>query len=51
MTTVNNKRTTCTFGRDGGIRTRGLLLPNQRHPVARRSPRSPGMVLTWDDAR
>ena len=31
MTMVDSKPTTCTFGRDGGIRTRGLLLPNQLH--------------------
>jgi len=48
MTTVDSKPTTCTFGRDGGIRTRGLLLPNQRHLVARRSLASPDVVLACD---
>src|ERR1700735_4686297 len=41
---------TCTFGRDGGIRTRGLLLPNQLHPVARRSPTSPSGPFIWGNA-
>ena len=33
-------------GRDGGIRTRGLLLPKQRKPVAWRGFGSPEMALT-----
>jgi hypothetical protein len=51
MTTVDSKPTTCTFGRDGGIRTRGLLLPNQLQSVARRGLMSPVVASTWDDAR
>ena len=37
--------------RDGGTRTRGLLLPNQLHPDAEHSLVSPGVAFTWDDAR
>jgi hypothetical protein len=36
---------------DGGIRTRGLLLPNQLQRVAGRRRVPPGMAFTWDDAR
>ena len=38
------------ISRDGGIRTRGLLLPNQLHPAAGRGLMSPGVAFTWDDA-
>ena len=47
-------KTDHTFGksrRDGGIRTRGLLLSNQLHPDAGHSLVSPGVASTWDDAR
>ena len=37
-------------GRDGEIRTRGLLLPNQLHPVARRSLPSPDVALNCGNA-
>ena len=37
------------ISRDGGIRTRGLLLPNQLQPAAGRSLMSPGVAFTWDD--
>ena len=37
-------------GRDGGIRTRGLLLPNQLHPVAKRSRTSPDVALKCGNA-
>jgi hypothetical protein len=47
--TARSKPTTCTFGRDGGIRTRALLLPNQLQPVAGHRLVSPGMAFTWDD--
>ncbi len=36
--------------RDGGIRTRGLLLPNQLYPAATRSLTSPRAAFTWDNA-
>jgi hypothetical protein len=36
--------------RDGGVRTRDLLLPNQFHSVAGRGLVSPGVAFTWDDA-
>jgi hypothetical protein len=36
--------------RDGGVRTRGLLLPNQPHLAARRGLTSPGVAVTWDNA-
>ena len=36
----------CTSGRDGGVRTRGLLLPNQLPPVAGRSLASLGRLFT-----
>jgi hypothetical protein len=36
--------------RDGGIRTRGLLLPNQLRPAARRSLTSPRAAFAWDNA-
>ena len=39
-----------SHGRDGGIRTRGLLLPNQLHPVGRRSLASPDMGLNCGNA-
>ncbi len=32
---LHDKPLTCTFGRDGGIRTRGLLLPKARPIVGR----------------
>jgi len=38
-----------TSGRDGGIRTRGLLLPNQLHPDARRRCESPDAASTCSD--
>jgi len=47
-------RTDYTFEklrRDGGIRTRGLLLPSQLPPIAACSPASPGMALTCDNNR
>jgi hypothetical protein len=37
-------------GRDGEIRTRGLLLPNQLHGAARRSAPSPDVPLTCINA-
>jgi hypothetical protein len=37
------------ISRDGGIRTRGLLLPNQLHPAARRSPAAPSVAFTWNN--
>jgi len=36
--------------RDGWIRTRGLLLPNQLYSVAGRGLVSPGVAFTWDNA-
>jgi len=39
------------ISRDGGIRTRGLLLPNQYHPDAAPSPASPGIALTCNNSR
>ena len=37
--------------RDGGIRTRDLLLPNQLPPAAGRASISPHMASTSNDAR
>jgi hypothetical protein len=37
--------------RDGGIRTRGLLLPNQRHPDAGRGSTSSNVAFAWDNDR
>jgi hypothetical protein len=37
--------------RDGGIRTRGLLLPNQLQAVARCGLMPPDMPFTWGNAR
>jgi hypothetical protein len=36
--------------RDGGIRTRGLLLPNQLQSAAGRSPASPDVPSSWNNA-
>jgi hypothetical protein len=37
--------------RDGGIRTRDLLLPKQLHPAARRRQASPNVPFTCDNDR
>jgi hypothetical protein len=46
-----NNTLTWSDGQDGGIRTRGLLLPNQVPPVARCRLASPNVAFAWDDAR
>ena len=40
----------CMFGRDGRIRTGGLLLPNQIPGVARQCRMSPCMPFTCDNS-
>ena len=48
VSTADGRLTTCMFGRDGGIRTRGLLLPNQLHPAWRLAATTlAGRRLTW----
>src|SRR5712691_2834615 len=45
---LRHERLTCIFSRDGGIRTRGLLLP--KHPVAHfwvLELRIPGVGVAW----
>jgi hypothetical protein len=47
---TSNRTEARKVSRDGGIRTRGLLLPNQLHPAARRSCTSPDVASSCGDA-
>ncbi len=46
---IFRKAVTCKFGRDGRIRTGGLLLPNQIQGVAGQRRGWPDVPFSWDD--